>query len=181
MDTQAFHRFSRNDVAKMLESGIVAQSSTLELIQGHLLNGTDSTPRQQAVADHIATLLSHRLPAPFTLQKGEPLAVDAYNLPRPTLSVCDGTGSTVLTLQVADNNLSLARLEKAQAFGRHGVPEYWLFSLPERMLVIFRQPYEAGYKEVKRLPVGRMQASPLFSPETRFEVAELMEPLLVRQ
>lgn len=175
MELQAFHRFNRADLNTMLQAGIVSPNSSLELIQGHLLNSIPGTDREQQTIDAVATQLATQLGDDFLVQRGAPVVVDDYNLPRPSLSVARKTGGVLLAIQVAYGNLRLARLEKPQALGRAGIPEYWLISLAERMLSVHKDPYEAGYRTLQRLPVGSLQVSPALLPSVKFTVASLFE------
>lgn len=173
MELQSFHRFSRADLNNMLQTGILSPASALELIQGHLLNSTPGTDREQHTIDSIAAQLASQLGDDFVVQRGAPVVVDDYNVPRPSLSVATKNGEVLLAIQVAHGNLRLGRLEKPQALGRAGVPEYWLISLPERMLSVHKDPHEAGYKTLQRLPVGSLQVSPTLLPGVKLTVNSL--------
>lgn len=179
MDLQAFHRFRQGDLAQLLQLGIVSQDSSLELIQGHILNGNPASERERSTIEAIAAQLRSQLGSEFVVLQGEPVPVDDYNVPRPSLTVVrQDSQEVVLAIQVAHTNLRLARLEKAQALGRAGIQEYWLVSLPERMLIVHRAPHAAGYTAVQRLPVGPVEITPIGLPSAKFSVSTLVEPEL---
>jgi Uma2 family endonuclease len=65
------------------------------------------------------------------------------------------------------------RRVKAALYAREGVPEYWMFNLPDRSIAVFRSPSEGGYQEVRTVRLGE-RLSILLLPDVELDVADLL-------
>jgi Uma2 family endonuclease len=65
---------------------------------------------------------------------------------------------------------------KARLYGVAGIPEYWVFDIEGRTLIVHRQPGESGYGQVQTLNDSD-DAVLLSQPESPTNVSLLMPPL----
>jgi Uma2 family endonuclease len=52
----------------------------------------------------------------------------------------------LLVIEIAESSLDYDQGEKAALYAEAGVPEYWVVNLVDRVLVVFRELEEGGYK-----------------------------------
>lgn len=78
----------------------------------------------------------------------------------------------MLVVEVADSSLETDRGPKLAAYAEAGVPEYWIVSLPEKVVEVYREPKERTYQERQILKAGDF-AEPLAVPGASLEVARL--------
>ena len=53
----------------------------------------------------------------------------------------------LLVVEIAGASLKSDSTRKRDLYARAGVPEYWVLDLPNRRLLVHREPAEGGYKE----------------------------------
>ncbi|MDW8106761.1 MAG: Uma2 family endonuclease, partial [Armatimonadota bacterium] len=105
------------------------------------------------------------------------------SLPVPDLAVVPGKPSdyqaqhpttALLVVEVADTTLPYDRGRKLRLYARHGIPEYWIVNLRERVLEVYREPERARYKV--KLVLGLEETiRPLFDPALVVSVRTLFE------
>jgi Uma2 family endonuclease len=79
----------------------------------------------------------------------------------------------VLIVEVADTTLRYDRADKAAAYARNAIPEYWILDLQDRMLEVYRRPHRDGFGECAVLGAdGRI--APLSAPAAVIAVADLL-------
>jgi len=157
-------RFSRCDVERMLEAGIL-EGRRFELIEGELIDKMGQNPPHAGVIQFLLEWLAHL----FGVQKVRvQLSLELFgpdrdgNTPEPDLAVVADAKSeyrrrhpradeTVLVVEVADTSLRQDLLTKRDIYARAGVPEYWVVSIPYRELIVHRGLDNGRYQEVTTL------------------------------
>ena len=86
----------------------------------------------------------------------------------------------VLVVEVAESSLALDREEKGSLYARAHVPEYWILSLRDRVLEVYREPhpdpsapYGWAYRSFQSLAEGE-HVAPSAAPTARIAVANLL-------
>ncbi len=69
--------------------------------------------------------------------------------------------------------LTKGRLNKAAAYARNAIPEYWILSLRDRRLEVYRRPSHGAYAERTLLTAGKT-ISLLTALALRVEIAALL-------
>jgi Uma2 family endonuclease len=90
---------------------------------------------------------------------------DRYPLPAEVL----------LLIEVADSSLDGDCGEKADLYASVGIQDYWVVSLPERLVHVYRQPGDGIYAEHFTASVGD-EIRPLALPQFVLRIADLLEP-----
>jgi Uma2 family endonuclease len=80
---------------------------------------------------------------------------------------------SVLVIEVADSSLEYDRQVKAPLYARYDVLEYWIVDLTTAAIEVYREAQDGVYRPASRFGVGK-PVSPLFLPEARIEVGDLM-------
>ena len=118
----------------------------------------------------------------FFIRGQMPLTLDNDSEPEPDVAVVKGNirdyadhhpSSAILIVEVADTILAYDRLNKAAAYARNAIHEYWILNLRDRCLEVYRRPSHGTYAEHTRLTAGET-ISPLAVPGLRTEIAALL-------
>lgn len=166
-------RFTKGEVLRMLEVGILDASEPVELIEGELV----VVSPQGAYHRTLAIILRDRLIRAYGervhVQDHSPIDAGPYSLPEPDVAVVRGppeaylarlpTGDdVVLVVEIAVTGLRLAR-QKIGVYAGAGVPVYWLFDIDHKTVEVFSSPTSDG---TYRDPL-------VLGPEDRIAVPEL--------
>jgi Uma2 family endonuclease len=79
----------------------------------------------------------------------------------------------LLLIEVADSSLESDCGEKAELYSEAGIQDYWVVSLPERLIHIFRRPQKTGFAEHRTAGFGE-EIRPLAFPQFALSVTELL-------
>ncbi len=75
-----------------------------------------------------------------------------------------------LVIEVSDSTLAFDLGPKARRYARAGIPEYWVFDIAGRRLIVHRSPQAGGYSVITAYAEGE-RVAPLAVPEASFPVA----------
>lgn len=79
----------------------------------------------------------------------------------------------LLLIEVADSSLDADCGEKADLYAAAGIQDYWVVSLPERLIHVFRGPQDGAYAEHRRAGFGE-ELRPLAFPHYSLSVTDLL-------
>lgn len=184
MSVQA-KRWTREEYDRMVELGLLAPDSHVQLIEGEILEmAPPGAPHSTAVG-----LVQDILHATFEgtalhVRGQQPVRIGPDSEPEPDIAVVKGrrldylkihpaAEDVVLVIEVADTSIDLDRRRKARLYGRAGIPEYWIVALPERILEVFTDPGAAGYAQRTVLRPGDA-VGPIAKPDAKIDVAALL-------
>jgi Uma2 family endonuclease len=148
-------RFTSHDVARMVEAGLIDPDERIELIDGEIIDmGSEGEAHWNARAK-LVNWLVRRLPESIMLAPDGPLRLSTENEPEPDFylyaadtNVNDVRGeSALLVVEISDTSLSKDKLVKAPLYAAHGVREYWIIDLANRVTLVHRGPSANGYAE----------------------------------
>lgn len=181
-------RWSREEYERMVDGGIFAPGERAELVDGEVLA---MTPQGSAHATALL-LAEEALRSAFGVGSHVrvqlPLALDPSSEPEPDLTVVAGSPrdyrdthptSAVLVVEISDTTLTYDREQKGSLYARAGLSDYWILSLPDRTLEVYRDPYPVsqarygwGYRTIQQCNAGD-HISPL-AAAARIAVADLL-------
>jgi Uma2 family endonuclease len=81
----------------------------------------------------------------------------------------------LLLIEVADTSLDFDCGEKAILYASAGIQDYWVVSLPERLIHVYRKPQSGAYAEHSTARFGD-QIHPLAFPQFALSVSDLLGP-----
>src|SRR4051812_48680699 len=84
------HRFTTDQVLRMVEVGILAEGAGVELIHGELLEMGPQGPAHRALTVRISQPLEAAYGAGFHVQDHSPIAIGDDSLPEPDVAVVRG-------------------------------------------------------------------------------------------
>jgi Uma2 family endonuclease len=174
-------RFTSQDLARMVEAGLIDPDERIELINGEIIDmGSEGEAHWNARAK-LANWLVRRLPEPIMLAPDGPLRLSAQNEPEPDfylyaadMNVNDVRGNSVLlVVEISDTSLSKDKLVKAPLYAAHGVREYWIIDLAARSTVVHRQPSAKGYPEPQMISFSDLLA-PQAAPSLSLRLSDIL-------
>lgn len=76
-----------------------------------------------------------------------------------------------LVVEISDTSLRFDLTVKAELYARAEIPEYWVFDVLQKRLIVHREPKGGRYVQVTAYAIGESVA-PLAAPTQQFNVAE---------
>jgi Uma2 family endonuclease len=178
-------RITYDEYAQMIADGAfdALRDRRIELIHGELRTMTPPGPSHSGAIDWFNEWSILNPPrGKVTVRVQNPLAIpDADSAPQPDIAWvkrrqyrdCDPRPDDVyLIVEVADSSLDYDCGPKADLYAAAGIADYWVVSLPERVIHVFRQPTGGTYASRETIAVGQSLA-PLAFPDVAISAAEL--------
>lgn len=156
------HRLSVEQYHRMGEAGVLAPDARVELVEGELIEMAPIDSRHFSAVGRLTRLLVEATSTRACVSVQQPLRLDQYNEPEPDLAVLKpradfyetalpmGTDA-LLVIEVADSTVAFDLRSKARLYAANGVPVYWVFDLPARLLHVHSDPHDGSYRSVRAL------------------------------
>ncbi len=179
---RALHRWTRAEYDRMVETGVFEPEARLELLDGEIIEMSPQKSPHATAVNLIAEALRGGFGTGPSIRGQMPLTLDDASEPEPDVAVVKGNirdyadhhpSSAVLVVEVVDTTLVYDRLNKAAAYARNAIPEYWILNLRDRRLEVYRRPSHGVYAERTLLSTGET-TSPLAAPGLWVEIAALL-------
>ncbi len=160
--------------------------SRLELLNGEIFVHAPIGQRHAAAVDRLNRVFSRNLRDPYLLQVQNPVRISRVSEPLPDISIVKGSEldflkappgpeETLLIVEVSDTTLSHDIGDKARAYARAGIQEYWVIDLESSRLRVFCDPDGEEFRQARIVGHGdSVHLSCL--PEMQFQVTDLLLP-----
>jgi len=176
------HRFTVEDVDRMVESGVLDRAARVELIDGELVDVSPQGPEHATLKDELRDRLAEAYRGVAHIRDQVPLALGLRDLPEPDLAVVRGerreflhrhpTGVDVLlVVEVSQSSVAHDR-RKATRYALGGVPCYWQLHLDARVFVVRSAPVGDRYSQEQTLAAHEEVGAP--GVEARWRVEQLL-------
>ena len=181
----AVHRFTVDDIQRMVRAGILQEDDRVELLDGQLLEMSPINPPHASCVKRLAGLWAPLAVARrATLSIQDPVVLTQHEAPQPDVALLrhrpDGYGTrnpgpadTLLVIEVADSSVQHDRQDKLPRYAAAGIQEAWLVNLPGDAVEICREPREGHYGDVRAARRGETIA-PLAFPDVALGVDEIV-------
>ena len=144
------YRMTVDRYERLAESGVL-DDPQVELINGLLVREMTKKPRHVSACELVSGLLEALLPAGWYIREQNPLRIPDYDEPEPDVVIARGSrgryasrhpgpDDVALVVEVADTSLGKDRGEKLLAYGRGGVPVYWIVNLLDNQIEVYSEP-----------------------------------------
>lgn len=156
-------KLSVSQYHRMIDYGIFAEDSQIELLEGLLTAKMPKNPPHRLSTGLLQDLLLSLLPANYHLNIQEPITL-LDSEPEPDLAVVIGKRQDYrdrhpfaqdieLVIEVADSSLERDRTIKQRIYAMAGISTYWILNLSDRTLEVYTQPSDQGrYQDCQVLP-----------------------------
>ena len=181
-------RFTQAQCETMRECGIL--EGRYELIDGEIISKMGQKPPHRKTLIFLHKWLVSVFGWLFvqtqaTIEIGD--ADPDHNDPDPDAAVTiepttfysdrnPGPADLLLVCEVSDSTARFDKTKKAALYALAGIQEYWILDIPQRQLVIHRQPTGTGYTQIIICSADD-RASTLARPDALVRVADLLPPV----
>lgn len=177
------YRFTVEDLAQMVQAGIIPPEKRVELLAGEIVEMTPISPRHAACVDRVANRLFGLVRDRAILRIQSPVTLPPASQPQPDLALLrpredfyasshPGPADVLLLVEVAESSRSYDLGVKVPLYAQAGIPEVWVLDLETERLLVFREPSPQGYK-LQRLCTGEDRLAPLAFPDLEVTAGEL--------
>jgi Uma2 family endonuclease len=170
----------------LTESGLL-EPGKYELIEGEIVFKMGQSRLHIAIINKIIFLLA-AIFGQESIQNQAQIGIgerDEFNDPEPDVAVLRGSvddylerepdpaNEVLLLVEVSNSSLKGDTTVKAQIYARHGLPEYWVVAIPNRELIVYRQPTADGYASVQAYRENE-SVTPLAAPTASVSLADML-------
>lgn len=173
-------RFTVAEYHRMAEMGIFKPNERVELVRGLVRRMSPKNDPHSVTVAKILRLLTNVLAERASVYPETPLRfVSLDSEPEPDIVVTSSPvvedlrrTDTPLVIEVSESSLRYDLNVKAPLYAEAGVPEYWVVSLVDRELVVFRSPEDGVYRDRQTYRSGN-HLQPEAWPDVVIDVDEL--------
>jgi len=144
------YRMTVDRYERLAESGVL-DDPQIELINGLLVKKMTKKPAHVSACELVAGALEPLLPQGWYIREQNPLRIPDYDEPERDVVIARGSRGcytarhpgpedVALVVEVADTSLGKDRGEKLLAYGRGGVPLYWIVNLLDKQIEVYSGP-----------------------------------------
>ncbi|MDW8060795.1 MAG: Uma2 family endonuclease [Thermomicrobium sp.] len=159
------HRFTVQDLERMVAAGILGPEDRVELVEGELLDMSPIGWAHQACVNRLTEFFVALLQGRAIVQPQGPIRLSEHSVPQPDLALLrprpdyyaaggPTPADVLLLVEVSDTTLPYDRDVKVPLYARHGIPEVWLVDLASEQVLVFRDPTPAGYRDTRQYRRG---------------------------
>jgi Uma2 family endonuclease len=178
-------KLSVEDYHQMAEVGIFRPEERVELIKGELIDRPPIGHFHAGLSGLLVESLGHRAQGRAIIWVQNPIQMGLHSEPQPDFALLryrpdsykralPTPADTLLVVEIADTTPRYDRAIKLPLYARHGIPEYWLISVPEQRIEVHLtpDPEQGRYLEVRTFTEGLL--APACFPDLALDVAELL-------
>lgn len=176
--------WTAEDYQRAADAGVFGPEERLELVNGAIYRMSPQNASHTTVVGLIDDALSEVFRTGHCVRIQMPLEVGGNSLPEPDVCVVAGSrrdylrrhpSEASLLVEVADTSVAFDLITKSALYASAGIPEYWVAVIPERVLVVHREPDTStgAYRSIVRLRDGE-SVSPLAAPDAKLAVTDLL-------
>ena len=180
----ARHQFTVEEYHQMVEVGLLAEESRVELIDGEIIDMSPIGRRHAVRVARLCQLFTELLGRLVFVWPQNPIRLSNLAEPEPDVTLLrprsdfyegkdPDVSDILLVVEVADSSVEYDRRVKAPLYARHGIREYWLVNLVEAHVAIYRDPAPDGYRSIRLARPGE-DVRPLAFPDAALAVDEIL-------
>jgi Uma2 family endonuclease len=141
-------KFSIAEYYKLAESGILAPSERVELLNGQIIRMPPIGETHRTIVDKLTYLLVDKPRKRYQVSIDQPIRIENFNEPQPDVVLfkteVENKHPTpediYLVIEVADTTLDYDSGVKLRAYEKAGIEEYWIIDVGKKAVNIYRLP-----------------------------------------
>jgi Uma2 family endonuclease len=138
-------KFTIAEYYRLAETGILAPSERVELLDGKIIRMAPIGPRHATIVDKLTGILVLGEKGRYRTGPGRPIRISNFNEPQPDLVLYKReienrhptSAEIYLTIEVADTTLDYDSGEKMRAYEQGGIKEYWIIDVAKKAVNIY--------------------------------------------
>jgi Uma2 family endonuclease len=177
-------RFTADQYLALCDTGFIPPDQHTELIEGEIFVVPTPGPLHASCQMALTRLFMAREGDRFVVWTENAVRLGDDSVVRPDVALLrpepneyclrvPNVSDVLLAVEVANTSLSHDRRRKLPLYARHGVPEVWLVSLPERRLEVHRDPHGRRYREMMVHGDGE-RVAPMCAPAVAVDVGNVL-------
>ncbi len=178
-------RLDRQMVLGMAKAGLLDHLHNYELEDGVLIEMSPSNSPHGIALSYVNALLIEKLPLGLVLASDTFLFLTDHDMRAPDIAVVPIETNEevfepqhiVLCVEIASATLQKDTNRKATEYAAHGIPEYWVVDLPNRLLHIHRDPAPDGYARIVAQGWDKT-VRPLCAPDVAIRPADRLDRVI---
>ncbi|HVC35615.1 MAG TPA: Uma2 family endonuclease [Chloroflexota bacterium] len=176
-------RWTRQEYDRMIEAGVFSPGDRIQLIEGEIIEMTPQNVLHAAGVRAAEEAMRRAFGDGFDIRVQFPLALGRDSEPEPDVAVVPGhwrdyltshPATAALVVEVSDSSLQFDRERKARIYARAGIREYWIVSLLDRVVEVYRDPTPNGGYATQNIVRAGESIQPLGRPTATIGAGELL-------
>ena len=183
MTTTHVRLWTVKEYRQMITAGVFNPEERTELLEGKILQMAAKNPPHAATNLCAANILNLALGGKALIRIQDPIALSPTSEPEPDIAVVQldkqfylerhpSPDEVFLLVEIADTTLNYDRWQKAPAYARAGILEYWILDVNLYKVYRFWQLKGGKYRQEEVLDEESVISMVAF-PEVRIKVAQL--------
>jgi Uma2 family endonuclease len=180
----AIAKWTLDDYHHMIKSGLL-EGRSVELLNGEIVEMSPEGESHAYFSHEAAKYLERLLGEQADIRQGKPITIpSSHSEPEPDIAVVQPLGREYLqhhpypdnifwVIEFSDTSLSKDLEGKKKTYAFANIQEYWVVSLKEPQLLIFRNPINGNYQTETKVITGVL--SPFAFPALQLSVQRLLE------
>lgn len=151
------HRYTVDDLIRMVAAGIVMEDARVELIEGEIIDMPPIAAPHSGLVNRLNRLLVAATAGQAVVSVQNGLRLGDLSLPQPDFAVLlpkphdymlhlPRAVDTVLVIEVSHTTLSFDQNRKLPLYAAHGLPEAWVIDVTGQRILRYREPGDEGYR-----------------------------------
>jgi Uma2 family endonuclease len=180
------HPITVQEFFRMGEIGVFEPEARIELIEGELIDMPPIGPPHASRTTRVSTILHRGLGVRAIVSTQNPVILGDLNAPQPDIAVLEPRDDfyetrhphpedVLLLVEVPDSSLAFDRDRKLPLYARFGIPEFWLVNIPDRAVIVHRDPRPEQGSYATRFPLALPGLiRPVMLPDIELDLSTLL-------
>ncbi len=156
----ARHRFTVDDVDRMVETGLIAPDARMEILDGELLDMASEGETHLTFKMRLNRALILALGSDWDLMPDGTLHLGPEDAPQPDFYVLKAgaalkpvdPATVVLIIEIADTSIAHDLGRKSGKYAQYGLVEYWVVDTNARHTHVLSSPADGVYHDIRSVP-----------------------------
>ena len=153
-------RWTVQEYDAMLKNSILTERDRVELVNGQIIEMSPQNPPHAAATNRATNLCNTLFTGLALIRTQTPVVLNDNSQPEPDIAVVrrddkeyshrhPTADDTLLIIEVLDETIYFDLNEKALAYAKSSIEDYWIIDVRRRQVHILRQPVDGVYMQKK--------------------------------